>query len=71
MNKNISVWRGILSPPTQNHIWIKDENSLLKFDKEQNKWINLLNVVTYDSDGLMSKEDKYILDVLNENSKWN
>lgn len=71
MNKNISVWRGILPPPTQYHIWIRDENSLLKFDKDTRRWVNLLENVSYSKDGLMSKEDKYILDVLNENSKWN
>ena len=28
MNKNISVWRGNQTPPTNNHIWIKEDNNI-------------------------------------------
>lgn len=29
MNKNISVWRGALAPPTYSHIWIKNDTDVL------------------------------------------
>ena len=28
MNKNISVWRGSNTPPTNNHVWIKNDNQI-------------------------------------------
>ena len=32
MNKNISIWRGDTTPPTLNHIWIKEDNFLYLFN---------------------------------------
>ena len=36
MNKNISVWRGNDTPPTNYHLWIKDDKSINVYDK--NEW---------------------------------
>lgn len=37
INKNISVWRGNDTPPTDYHLWIKDDGS--QFLNINNKWI--------------------------------
>lgn len=68
MNKNISVWRGILSPPTHSHIWIKDDESV-PYEYKDRQWVPMLASST--QSGLMSKSDKEILDLLNENMHWN
>ena len=68
MNKNISVWRGIVAPPTYNHIWIKDDNTILIY--KNNNWRPLIEDATHEQSGLMSKDDKQILDLLNENLHW-
>lgn len=70
MNKNISVWRGILSPPTQTHIWIKDDTGMLYHYKDR-EWVPIFKEATPEFSGLMSKTDKQILDLLNENLHWN
>jgi hypothetical protein len=31
INKNISVWRGSDTPPTNYHLWLKDDNKLYKY----------------------------------------
>lgn len=69
MNKNVSVWRGVLSPPTHAHIWIK--NDRLAYWYQDRQWIPLIDEVTAEKSGLMSKTDKQILDLLNENLHWN
>lgn len=69
MNKNISVWRGALAPPTHSHIWIKDNNQILEYKERQ--WVPLIENATNEKDGLMSKSDKQILDMLNKNLHWN
>lgn len=69
MNKNISVWRGTLSPPTYNHIWLKPDGNLYWYKDEI--WKKLISEATQSSSGLMSKTDKQILDILNENLHWN
>ena len=28
LNKNISIWRGSNTPPTNYHLWIKDDNQI-------------------------------------------
>lgn len=28
MNKNVSVWRGSNTPPTNNHVWVKNDNQI-------------------------------------------
>lgn len=35
MNKNVSVWRGPKAPPTNYHVWIKDDNSINVYDKTE------------------------------------
>lgn len=70
MNKNISVWRGVVSPPTHSHIWIKDDSGIIYHYKDR-EWVQLIDVVSQESDGLMSKNDKQILDILNKNLHWN
>lgn len=37
INKNISVWRGSQTPPTEYHIWIKDDNTIWLCKEDQ--WI--------------------------------
>lgn len=69
MNKNISVWRGVLAPPTYSHIWIKDDEHI--FIYKYGSWRPLYEDATSDHSGLMSKTDKQILDLLNENLHWN
>lgn len=69
INKNISVWRGVLSPPTHTHIWIKDDSNIYIYKERQ--WQPLFDDATSEHSGFMSKTDKQILDVLNENLHWN
>lgn len=69
MNKNVSVWRGILFPPTHSHIWVKDDESL--FIYRNNQWESLIQDASLDYSGLMSKSDKQILNILNKNLHWN
>ena len=56
MNKNVSVWRGVVAPPTYNHIWIKDDNTILIY--KNNAWRPLIEDATHEQSGLMSKDDK-------------
>lgn len=69
MNKNISVWRGALAPPTYSHIWIKDDTNVLIY--KYGAWRPLIEDTTEEQSGLMSKTDKQILNMLNENLHWN
>lgn len=69
MNKNISVWRGVLSPPTYSHVWIKNDNQI--FIYKYNEWVPLIEDATIEQSGFMSKTDKQILNILNENLHWN
>lgn len=69
MNKNVSVWRGITSPPTHTHIWIKDDSNVYIY--REREWQPLFNDATSEQSGFMSKTDKQILDTLNENLHWN
>lgn len=39
MNKNISVWRGSKTPPTNYHVWINEENDILLHDGTEWKTI--------------------------------
>lgn len=68
MNKNISVWRGILPPPTHYHIWIKDDESV-PYEYKIDRWVPM--IATTEKSGFMSKTDKEILDMLNTNLHWN
>ena len=62
LNKNISIWRGITTPPTSNHLWQKD-GKLYHYDGTSWKE-NEVDLSTGENDGLMSKEDKHRLDNL-------
>lgn len=42
-NKQVNIWRGPDTPPTQYHIWFKDEQSLLRFDETVNDWVVFLD----------------------------
>ena len=68
MNKNISVWRGILTPPTSTHLWIKDDKNALIYVNGQ--WSPIIQEATESLSGLMSKTDKQILNMLNKNMHW-
>lgn len=39
INKNISVWRGNNTPPTEYHLWIKNDNEIYIFNGEE--WVNV------------------------------
>ena len=69
MNKNISVWRGSLAPPTHFHLWVVND-STIKIYRNGN-WVDLYDEATPVRSGLMSASDKQILDDLNENLHWN
>lgn len=62
INKNVSVWRGNDTPPTQFHLWQKGDklyhNSGLGWEE------NKVDLASIGKDGLMSKEDKERLDSL-------
>lgn len=34
LNKNVSVWRGNMPPPTDYHLWLDDNNLKIKKDEE-------------------------------------
>ena len=38
LNKNISIWRGDSTPPTNYHFWIKSNGQQFIFNGE--KWVN-------------------------------
>lgn len=62
MNKNVSIWRGNDTPPTQFHLWQKGDKLYHSSDLgwEENK----IDLASIEKDGLMSKEDKKRLDNL-------
>ena len=49
MNKNISVWRGHKAPPTNYHVWIKEDNNIYIYDgtnwviSSDDNYLNLIN----------------------------
>ena len=47
VNKNVSVWRGDLIPPTIYHVWIKSDGSQYIYDGE--KWVSSFNSGEYTS----------------------
>lgn len=62
INKNISIWRGSNTPPTQYHLWQKGDVLLHHNGLE---WVeNKVPMASADQDGLMSKKDKDKLDNL-------
>lgn len=72
INKNISVWRGNNTPPTEYHLWIKDDNSIWLYYQEQ--WHNIteyLQLATPEQNGLMSSSDKSKLDNIENNAQVN
>lgn len=63
INKNVSIWRGNNPPPSQYHLWQKDD-VLLHYNGLE--WVeNKVPMSSADQDGLMSKEDKDNLDTHN------
>lgn len=54
INKNISIWRGDTTPPTEYHLWVNEQGNLLIKRNDQD-WVQLA-----------SPEDKPILDNLQE-----
>lgn len=64
INKNISVWRGNNTPPTQYHLWQKGDVLLHHNGLE---WVeNKVLMASSNQNGLMSKEDKNRLDNLSD-----
>ena len=62
LNKNISVWRGNNTPPSQYHLWQKGDVLLHHNGLE---WVeNKVPMASPSQNGLMSKEDKDKLDEL-------
>ncbi len=54
INKNISVWRGNDTPPTDYHIWIKDDGSLNI--KILDKWVNKDQLYDYKTSDLTNQD---------------
>lgn len=42
-NKQVNLWRGNLEPPTQYHIWLRNESQLLRYDEELKDWVVFLD----------------------------
>lgn len=62
INKNVSIWRGDNTPPTQYHLWQKGD---VLFHHNGLEWVeNKVPVASSEQNGLMSKEDKDKLDNL-------
>ena len=63
LNKNISIWRGDSTPPTNYHFWIKSNGQQFTFNGE--KWVNYVEDIptaSLESKGLMSSQDKVNLE---------
>lgn len=60
LNKNISVWRGNSTPPTDYHLWEKEDGNLLT--KIENNWLSL----TSPNDKLTLDRIEKIADKLNK-----
>ena len=63
INKNISIWRGDSTPPTNYHFWIKSNGQQFTFNGE--RWVNYVEdipTVSLESKGLMSSQDKVNLE---------
>ncbi len=43
-NRQVGVWRGTGTPPTNWHVWVKDDTSLYLYDTEKNKWVTFLEM---------------------------
>ena len=59
INKNISIWRGDSTPPTNYHFWIKSNGQQFTFNGE--RWVNYVEDIptaSLESKGLMSSQDK-------------
>lgn len=69
MNKNVSIWRGILPPPTHSHLWVIDDSNIKIY--RNGLWQPIFDDATSEHSGFMSKSDKVILELLNENLHWN
>lgn len=64
INKNVSIWRGNNTPPTQYHLWQKGDVLLHHNGLE---WVeNKVPIASSNQNGLMSKEDKDKLDNLSD-----
>ena len=62
INKNVSIWRGDNTPPTQYHLWQKGD---VLFHHNGLEWVeNKIPMASPNQNGLMSKEDKDKLDNL-------
>ena len=62
INKNVSIWRGDNTPPTQYHLWQKGD---VLFHHNGLEWVeNKVPMASSNQNGLMSKEDKDNLDNL-------
>lgn len=70
LNKNISVWRGDTTPPTEYHLWIKDDEEFYIYLDNQWQKLQKPKLVSQASDGLMSKEDKVKLDQQEDFNTW-
>lgn len=64
INKNVSIWRGSNTPPTQYHLWQRGDVLLHHNGLE---WVeNKVPMASPNQNGLMSKEDKNRLDNLSD-----
>lgn len=62
INKNVSIWRGDNTPPSQYHLWLRGDKL---YHNNGIEWVeNKVDLASILKDGLMSKEDKEKLDSL-------
>lgn len=62
INKNVSIWRGDNTPPSQYHLWLRGDKI---YHNNGIEWVeNKVDLASILKDGLMSKEDKEKLDSL-------
>lgn len=43
-NRQVGVWRGTNPPPTNWHVWVKDDTSLYLYDTEKKEWVTFLEM---------------------------
>ena len=68
INKNVSIWRGSNTPPSQYHLWLKGDKL---YHNNGIEWTeNKVDLASLEGDGLMSKEDKEKLDDVYERLAW-
>ena len=67
MNKNVSVWRGSMSPPTHYHVWIVDDKTMKLY--KEGRWVNMLDNTDIETN-LRSYTDQQIINLIQDKLTW-